>query len=169
MTMETDDFYLSRALELAKQGGDAGEVPVGAVVVCVETGEIVSEAHNAPISRHDPSAHAEILAIRAASQILNNYRIFNHDLYVTLEPCVMCAGVIANARIRRVVFSAPDVKGGAVINGVKFFDQPSCHWHPEVVQGNFAEENADLLRSFFKARRIKPVVPQNEDARSQCE
>lgn len=167
--MESDEFYLSRALDLAKHGRDAGEVPVGAIVVCTTNGEIVGEAHNAPISLHDPSAHAEILAIRAATEKLQNYRLFDHDIYVTLEPCTMCAGAIANARIRRVIFSAPDEKGGAVINGVKFFEQTSCHWHPEIVQGAFANESADLLRSFFMERRANAAKHQGEASESQPE
>lgn len=164
MIMQTDEYYLTRALELAKLGAEAGEVPVGAVIVDARTGDIVSEAHNAPITLSDPTAHAEILAIRNLTQKIRNYRAFEHDLYVTLEPCAMCAGAIANARIRRVIFAAADEKGGAVINGVRFFDQPSCHWHPEVIEGPFAEESAILLRDFFRERRKKPTAQTHGSA-----
>lgn len=167
--MKKDEFYLLRALELAKMAAESGEVPVGAVVVNTTTGEIVGEAHNAPIANHDPTGHAEILALRSAAIKNCNYRLLEHDIYVSLEPCAMCAGAIAIARIRRVVFSAPDKKGGAVINGVRYFEQPTCHWHPEVVQGCFAEENADLLKSFFRARRKTNSLPQITGDDSQFE
>lgn len=157
-----DRHFLERALELARRGAEAGEVPVGAVIVSPKTGEVIAEAHNAPISGHDPTAHAEILALRKAAEKLNNYRLFGLDLYVTLEPCAMCAGAIANARIRRVIFCAEDEKGGAVINGVKFFDQPTCHWHPEITQGELADESAELLRDFFRARRKKKSDESDE-------
>jgi tRNA(adenine34) deaminase len=141
------------ALELAQAAADAGEAPIGAVVLDPATGEIVAQAHNAPIARHDPTAHAEILALRQAAAIVGNYRLTGLTLAVTLEPCAMCAGAISHARIGRLVFGASDPKGGAVINGPRFFDQPTCHWRPEVVGGVLADESAALLRGFFKARR----------------
>lgn len=143
-----------RAMELAREAGALGEVPVGAVVVNPETGEIVGEGHNRPVGTHDPSAHAEIVAIRAAAQRLGNYRLPGLDLYVTLEPCAMCAGAISFARIGRLVFAAQDIKGGAVMNGPRFFEQPTCHWRPEWRQDPLHEaEAADLLRDFFRERR----------------
>ena len=146
--------YMARALELARKAAEAGEVPVGAIVVDPETGGIVGEGYNQPISTHDPTAHAEIIAMRAAAAAIENYRLPGLDLYVTLEPCVMCAGAISFARIRRLVFAATDIKGGGVLHGPKFFEQPTCHWRPEVVQDETnAEAVSHLLKQFFKARR----------------
>jgi tRNA(adenine34) deaminase len=141
------------ALELAQAAADVGETPIGAVVLDPATGEIVAQAHNAPIARHDPTAHAEILALRQAAEKIGNYRLTGLTLVVTLEPCAMCAGAISHARIGRLVFGASDPKGGAVISGPRFFDQPTCHWRPEVVGGVLAEESAALLRGFFKSKR----------------
>ena len=141
------------ALELAQAAADAGEAPIGAVVLDPATGEVVAQAHNAPIARHDPTAHAEILALRAAAQRLGNYRLTGLTLLVTLEPCAMCAGAISHARIGRLVFGATDEKGGAVVSGARFFDQPTCHWRPEVEGGVLGEESAMMLRAFFQARR----------------
>jgi tRNA(adenine34) deaminase len=143
-----------RALELARRAAAAGEVPVGAVIVDPATGEIVAEGANRPIAGHDPTAHAEIVALRAAAGLLGNYRLAGLDLYVTLEPCAMCAGAISFARIRRLVFAAPDEKGGAVLNGARFFGQPTCHWRPQIVQdADHAGEAARLLKDFFRSRR----------------
>lgn len=145
---------MARAMELAREAAKAGEVPVGAVVVNPETGEIVGEGYNCPVGTHDPSAHAEIMAIRAAAQKLGNYRLTGLDLHVTLEPCAMCAGAISFARIGRLVFAAADIKGGAVMSGPRFFEQPTCHWRPEWRQDALHEaEAADLLRDFFRTRR----------------
>jgi tRNA(adenine34) deaminase len=145
---------MSRALELARLAALGGEVPVGAVIADPETGEIVAEGANAPVMGHDPTAHAEIIALRAAAAKLGNYRLTGLNLYVTLEPCAMCAGAISLARIGKVVFAAPDEKGGAILHGPKFFDQPTCHWRPAVEQDEAASgEAAALLRDFFRARR----------------
>src|ERR1700679_1245039 len=141
------------ALELAQAAADVGEAPIGAVVLDPATGEIVAQAHNAPIARHDPTAHAEMLALRQAAEKIGNYRLTGLTLVVTLEPCAMCAGAISHARIGRLVFGASDPKGGAVISGPRFFEQPTCHWRPEVVGGVLAEESAVLLRGFFKSKR----------------
>lgn len=150
----SDAGWMARALDLARQAGDAGETPVGCVIVDEATGEVVAEGANAPIARHDPSAHAEMLALRAAGEKLGNYRLREGlTLYVTLEPCTMCAAAIAQARIARVVYGAGDPKGGAVESGVRFFEAPTCHWRPQVTTGVGAEESAALLRAFFKARR----------------
>jgi tRNA(adenine34) deaminase len=141
------------ALEAAQAAAEAGEAPIGAVVVDPATGEVVAVGANRSIVDHDPSAHAEIVALRAAGQARGNHRLTGLELFVTLEPCAMCAGAISHARIGRLVFGADDAKGGAVVSGPRFFDQPTCHWRPEVVGGVLAEESADLLRGFFKARR----------------
>lgn len=141
------------ALDLAQAAADQGETPVGAVIVDPRSGEVVATGANQPIGAHDPTAHAEIVALREAARKLGNYRLTDLTLYVTLEPCAMCAGAISHARIGRVVFGAEDAKGGAVIHGPKFFAQPTCHWRPEVAGGVLAEESAELLRGFFRARR----------------
>ncbi len=146
--------YMRRALELAEDAGACGEVPVGAVLVDPKTGDIVGEGANSPISSHDPSAHAEIVAIRDAARRLSNYRLSGLHLYVTLEPCAMCAGAISMARISKVVFAASDEKGGAVHHGPRFFEQPTCHSRPIVEQDHaLSEVAATMLRNFFKARR----------------
>ena len=143
---------MAEALAQARLARDAGEVPIGAVVVLA--GEVVGRGFNGPISRTDPTAHAEIVALRRAAELAGNYRLRpGLTLYVTLEPCTMCAGAISAARIARVVYGASDPKGGAVESGVKFFDAPTCHWRPAVEGGVLAEESAALLRGFFKARR----------------
>jgi tRNA(adenine34) deaminase len=144
--------YMDRALALAQGAATVGEVPVGAVIVD-PSGKIVGEAANAPIGLRDPTAHAEILAIRAACETQGNYRLPGHTLYVTLEPCTMCAAAIANARIARVVYAASDPKGGAVESGVQFFKSPTCHHRPEVSSGLNADASAEMLRAFFRARR----------------
>jgi len=143
------------ALEWAQAAADAGEAPIGAVVLDPASGEIVAAAGNAPIATHDPTAHAEILALREAARKRGNYRLTGLTLVVSLEPCAMCAGAISHARIGRLVFGAPDPKGGAVVSGPRFFDQPTCHWRPQVTGGVLAEESAALLRGFFRARRAE--------------
>jgi tRNA(adenine34) deaminase len=151
---ETFDLeMMQRALELARVAAAAGEAPIGAVIADESTGVIIAEAHNQPIALHDPTGHAEILALRAAAQKAANYRLPGLTLYVTLEPCAMCAGAISHARIGRLVFGALDEKGGAVVSGVRFFDQPTCHSRPQVSSGLQAEEASTLLKGFFRARR----------------
>lgn len=145
------------ALDLAQAAAEAGEVPVGAVVVDPATNEVVATGFNAPISGHDPTAHAEIQALRAAALARRNYRLTDLTLYVTLEPCAMCAGAISHARIGRVVWGADDPKGGGVAHGAKVFDQPTCHWRPEVLGGVEADEAAALLKTFFRRRRSGTV------------
>ncbi|MEO0031236.1 MAG: hypothetical protein RIS94_994 [Pseudomonadota bacterium] len=139
------------ALEQAHAAARAGEVPIGAVVV--KGGEVIATAHNAPRALTDPTAHAEVLAIRAAAQALGQERLDGCDLWVTLEPCAMCAGAIVHARIDRVYYAAPDPKGGAVEHGGRIFDQPTCLHRPEVYSGMGESESADLLRGFFRERR----------------
>ena len=141
------------ALEEAHAAAARGEAPIGAAVVDPASGEIIARAGNGPIGAHDPTAHAEILAMRQAALKLGNYRLTGLTLVVSLEPCAMCAGAISLARIGRLVFGAEDPKGGGVIHGGRFFEQPTCHWRPEVAGGVLADESADLLRAFFKARR----------------
>lgn len=141
------------ALEEAQAAAARGEAPIGAVIIDPATGEVVARASNSPIANHDPTAHAEILALREAAAKRGNYRLTGLTLVVTLEPCAMCAGAISHARIGRLVFGASDAKGGAVVHGPQFFAQPTCHWRPEVESGVLAEESAALLRGFFKARR----------------
>lgn len=141
------------ALDLAQAAADAGEVPVGAVVVDEATGTVISEGANGPVAAHDPTAHAEIVALRRAATATANYRLTGLTLYVTLEPCAMCAGAISHARIGRVVWAADDPKGGAVIHGPRLFDQPTCHWRPAVEGGLLGEDSAAALRAFFRARR----------------
>ncbi len=139
------------ALDAAADAGGRGEVPVGAVVM--RGAEVVAVAANAPRTLHDPTAHAEMLAIRRAAQALGRDRLDDCDLWVTLEPCAMCAGAIAHARIVRLYYAASDVKGGAVEHGARFFGQPTCHHRPEIYSGIGEREAADLLRGFFAARR----------------
>ena len=149
----TDEAVMTYALALARAAAEAGEAPIGAVIVDPAKGEIVAAAANAPIALNDPTEHAEILALRAAAAARGNYRLTGLTLYVTLEPCAMCAGAISHARIGRVVYGARDEKGGAVESGVRFFGQPTCHSKPEVTGGVMAEEAGILLKDFFKARR----------------
>jgi tRNA(Arg) A34 adenosine deaminase TadA len=152
--METHKTFMRLALEEAANAARAGEAPVGAAVVDA-SGEIIATAGNAPIATHDPSGHAEIRAMRAAGAKLGNYRLTGATLYVTLEPCAMCAGAISHARIARLIIAASDAKGGAVWHGPKFFEQPTCHWRPEVIEGPYKEESAEMLRAFFRERRAK--------------
>lgn len=147
----TDEDFMAEALRLAREGGSAGEVPVGAVVV--KDGEIIGRGFNAPISRHDPTAHAEIVALRDAARATGNYRLPGCELFVTLEPCVMCAGAIIHARISRVVFGARDPKTGASGSVVDLFGEQRLNFHATVKEGVLAQECGALLSSFFAARR----------------
>lgn len=154
MNARSDADYMAEALALARRAAEAGEAPIAALIVEDATGEVIARQANAPISRYDPTAHAEILALRAAAERIGNYRLKpGLTLYVTLEPCAMCAGAISHARIARLVYGAPDEKGGAVAHGPRFFEQPTCHWRPKVEGGVGAEDSAALLRAFFKERR----------------
>ena len=142
---------MARALELASEAALAGDVPVGAVVV--KDGVVIGEGHNAPRALADPTAHAEVLALRRAAAALGNERLEHCELWVTLEPCAMCAGAIAHARIARLYYGAPDPKGGAVEHGARVFEQPQCLHRPEVYSGIGEEPAAALLREFFTERR----------------
>jgi tRNA(adenine34) deaminase len=139
------------ALEEARAAGLRGEVPVGGVIV--REGEVLARAGNRTLADRDPTAHAELLAIRQAAAALGTERLIDCDLYVTLEPCAMCAAAMSFARIRRLYFGAADPKGGAVESGVRFFSQPTCHHRPEVYDGINESECAGLLKEFFQARR----------------
>jgi tRNA(adenine34) deaminase len=143
--------FMDLALEEARIAGERGEVPVGCVIV--HGGAVIARAGNAPISGRDPTAHAEVLAIRQAAIAFSSERLEGCDLYVTLEPCAMCAGAISFARIRRLYYGAPDPKGGAVDNGVKFFASPACHHRPEVYGGLAEAEAGAMLKEFFRERR----------------
>ena len=142
---------MALALAEARLAADAGEVPIGAVVV--KGGAVIAAAHNAPRRLADPTAHAEVLAIRAAAAALGSERLEGCELWVTLEPCAMCAGAIAHARIARVYYGAPDPKGGAVEHGARLFEQAQCLHRPEVYPGIGETEAAAMLRSFFRERR----------------
>ncbi len=143
--------FMELALDLARAAGKAGEVPVGCVVV--RDGEVVAGAANRTVTDRDPTAHAEILAIREAARALGSERLTGCDLYVTLEPCAMCAGALSFARIRRLYYGTADPKGGAVDNGVRFFASATCHHRPEVYGGIGESEAGALLKEFFQARR----------------
>jgi tRNA(adenine34) deaminase len=144
--------FMQLALAQAQAAAQAGEVPVGCVIVCA--GDLVAQTANRTIADHDPTAHAEMLAIRHAARTLGNERLLDCDLYVTLEPCAMCAAAISFARIRRLYFGAADRKGGAVENGVRYFSSPSCLHRPEIYGGIGENEAAELMRRFFRARRL---------------
>ena len=139
------------ALAQASAAAALGEVPIGAVVV--KDGAVIAAAQNAPRALSDPTAHAEVLAIRAAAKVLNNERLDGCELWVTLEPCAMCAGAIGHARIARLYYAAPDPKGGAVEHGARLFEQPQCLHRPEVYSGMGEEEAVALLLAFFRVRR----------------
>jgi tRNA(adenine34) deaminase len=139
------------ALEQARAAQAVGEVPIGCVIV--RDGTVVAAAGNRPIADRDPTAHAEMIAIREAARALGSERLADCDLYVTLEPCAMCAAAISFARIRRLYYGAADPKGGAVEHGVRFFQSPTCHHRPEVYAGIGEGEASALLRAFFEARR----------------
>jgi tRNA(adenine34) deaminase len=143
--------FMAMALDEARAAGARGEVPVGCVIV--RDGAVVARAGNRTLADRDPTAHAEIIAIRAAAASLGSERLDACDLYVTLEPCAMCAGAVAFARIRRLYYGAADPKGGAVDNGVKFFASPSCHHRPEIYGGLAEAEAGALLKEFFRERR----------------
>jgi len=153
MSETRDQSFMQAALAQAQAAAEAGEVPVGAVIVDPATDEVIAAAGNAPIAGHDPTAHAEIRAIREAAHRLGNYRLTGLELFVTLEPCAMCAGAISFARLGRVIIGAPDEKGGAVLHGPHFFELPTCHWRPDVETGVLAHVSAALLKSFFRSRR----------------
>lgn len=147
--------YMRQALSLAVTAAAADEIPVGCLIVDPANETVIAATYNLSQHSQDATAHAEILAIREACQKLNQNRLREMDMYVTLEPCAMCAAAISFARIRHLYFGAADKKGGAVINGVRFYDQPTCHHRPLVTDGILENESAILLKDFFKAKRQK--------------
>ncbi len=153
MAYQNDHSYMSAAMEEAKAAATRGEVPIGAILVHTATGDIVARAGNATIERSDPTAHAEILVIRDFCAKVGAQRIPECDLFVTLEPCAMCTAAIAFARIRRLVFAAIDPKGGGVLHGGQFYNQPTCHHKIIVEHGPLADDSGRLLKEFFIARR----------------
>ena len=152
---QTDIGFIQQALVLAKQAALAGEVPVGALVV--KDGVVIGRGGNASISSHDPTAHAEIAALRDAAQYLGNYRLVDCTLYVTLEPCAMCAGAMQHARIARLVYGASDSKTGACGSVVNLMAEPKLNYHTEVVGGVMAAECGAVLSTFFSDRRKRPT------------
>ena len=150
--MEAKD-YMTLALKEAQKAFLKDEVPVGVVIVNAETGQIVAKAHNQTEHGGDPTKHAELLAIQKACKKLGAKRLWNCDMYVSLEPCTMCAAAISFARIKKLFIGATDEKGGAVLNGVRFFESKTCHFKPEVCHGILAAESQELLQNFFKNKR----------------
>ena len=151
---EMDEFFLQRAIELAREAECRGEVPIGAVIVSA-AGEIVSEASNETIERHDPTAHAEILAIRAAGQKIGNYRLTGSTVYSTIEPCAMCAGALVNARVARLVYGAADERFGAVRSKFELCDSDRLNHRIEITAGALEAECRKLMQDFFRRRRPK--------------
>lgn len=147
-----DDEIMALALDEARSAGARGEVPVGAVLVSAD-GQILAREGNRVLERHDPTAHAEILVLRAGGEALANERLLGASLFVTLEPCAMCACAASFARVARVVFAAEDPKGGAILHGPMFFAQPTCHHRPQVMRAGDADAAGALLKEFFRARR----------------
>ncbi|WP_447878657.1 tRNA adenosine(34) deaminase TadA [Serratia fonticola] len=151
MNEYSDEYWMRQALSLAQRAQEEGEVPVGALLVL--DNQVIGEGWNRPIGRHDPTAHAEIMALRQGGAVLQNYRLLNATLYVTLEPCVMCAGAMVHSRIRRLVYGAADEKTGAVGSLVDILRHPGMNHQVEIVSGVLAEECAATLSSFFRMRR----------------
>jgi tRNA(adenine34) deaminase len=152
--MQNNDLiWMQRALELARLGAAAGEVPVGAVLVL--NNEVIGEAYNSPIADHDPSAHAEMLALRAGAKKIQNYRLINTCLYVTLEPCIMCVGAMVHARIQRLVYAANDPKTGAIQSQIRLLDEPFLNHCVQHDGGVLGHECGQLLSDFFRERRAR--------------
>jgi len=149
--MNTHELYMRAALEEARKGFDAGEVPVGAVVVA--DGRIIGRGFNQPIGGHDPTAHAEVVAIRAAAREIGNYRLVGSTLYVTIEPCLMCVGAMVHARVETLVFGAPEPKAGAVVSTCRAHELPSLNHRIEVVGGVLEDDCRAIIQEFFRGRR----------------
>jgi tRNA(adenine34) deaminase len=149
--MNTHEFYMRAALEESRKGLDAGEVPVGAVVVA--DGRIIGRGFNQPIGGHDPTAHAEVVAIRAAAREIGNYRLVGSTLYVTIEPCLMCVGAMVHARVETLVFGAPEPKAGAVVSTCRAHELPSLNHRIEVVGGVLEDDCRAIIQEFFRGRR----------------
>lgn len=151
MSQTQDLVWMQRALELARLGAVAGEVPVGAVLVLDD--KIIAEGFNQPIAKHDPTAHAEIQVMRSGAEAIGNYRLLDTTLYVTLEPCLMCAGAMVHGRIKRLVYAATDKKAGAITSHLQVLDQPFLNHRVQLEGGMLAQECSQLLSDFFKSRR----------------
>lgn len=149
----TPDEYMQLALAQAQKAADVDEIPVGCIIVNPEDDTVIISTHNQNQHTFDATAHAEILAIRQACEILQQNRLWNMDMYVTLEPCAMCAAAISFARIRNLYFGAYDEKGGAVINGTKFFEQKTCHHKPQIYGGILEKQSSEILKRFFQSKR----------------
>jgi tRNA(adenine34) deaminase len=147
-----DEDWIALALREAEAAGKRGEVPVGAILVGAD-GELLAGDGNRILEKRDPTAHAEMVVIREGARTTDNERLMGTTLYVTLEPCAMCVGAIAMARVSRLVFAAEDPKGGAVLHGPKFFEQATCHHRPEIARAGDADKSGELLRTFFRVRR----------------
>lgn len=145
------EFFMAKALDLAKRADALGEVPIGAVVVL--NGEIIGEGYNQTETKHDPTAHAEIMALQAASQAIKQARLLQATLYVTIEPCAMCAGASVWARVKQVVFGAREPKGGALISSLHYYETPSINHRPLIIEGVLKADCAQLMKSFFKTKR----------------
>jgi tRNA(Arg) A34 adenosine deaminase TadA len=154
MSEHDDHSFMQVAMEEARLAADRDEVPIGAVIVDSARNEILARCGNRTIELADPTAHAEILAIREACKITGKQRVPDFDLYVTLEPCTMCAAAIAFARIRKIIFATPDPKGGGILHGAKFFNQPTCHHKIKVENGILENEAAELLKNYFRNKRF---------------
>lgn len=148
----TDDEFMAAAFAEAEAAGTRGEVPVGAILASAE-GQVLARDGNRIVERRDPTAHAEMLVLRKAAGALGNERLIGTTLYVTLEPCAMCAGAMSLARVGRLVFAAEDAKGGAILHGPRFFEQPTCHHRPQIARAGDAAAVSRLLKDFFQARR----------------
>jgi tRNA(adenine34) deaminase len=159
-----DSIYMRQAISQAQNAWALGEVPVGALVV--KDGQIIATGFNQPIGNHDPTAHAEIMAMRAAAEILGNYRLPGCELFVTLEPCAMCAGAMMHARLARVIYGAPDPKTGACGSVVDLFAQQKLNHHTKVTAGILAQECGTLLRDFFAERRLNTQKPAEQNIAS---
>ena len=166
---QSDEYWMQKALELAKLSAEEGEVPVGAVVVC--NGEIIGEGRNRPIGDHDPTAHAEMVALRDAAQKIQNYRLVDTTLYVTLEPCTMCAGAIVHSRVTRVVYGATEPKAGVCESQHNIFETPFFNHKVEITSGVMAEESKAVLQDFFARRRAQKKAEKQarRDAAQQME
>lgn len=152
--MKKFNMYMDKAIHEAIKASKKDEVPVGAIIVDIKTGKIISKAHNSTQKRRNATAHAEILAINKACKKKKSKYLNDCDMYVSLEPCTMCAGAISLAKIKTLHFATEDIKGGAVINGVKFFNQKTCHHKPKVFSGELKDISEKILKDFFKERRI---------------
>lgn len=152
--MSHEDF-MKQAIALANQAASQDEIPVGCLIVDPITNTIIAQAHNLSQHTEDATSHAEIIAIRQACKKLKQNRLWDMDMYVTLEPCTMCAAAISFARIKNLYFGAFDEKGGAVTNGIKFYEQPTCHHHPNVKGGILEQQCSEMLKNFFQNKRHK--------------